>query len=165
MKRSSAFLGRRGWASSHLDIWAKCASLWLLLVLAVMQPVHLTQEVHALLPASASHHVAIHCEEAREGCAMPDDDLSKPLNGLQHERHHEAKCATDSHISLADSDFVSVAPSHWQSFLLDCVPVAGAPRLEVPAFPKKSRAPPLVEIAPQSPSQSFQSGRAPPLEA
>lgn len=166
MQRPSAFFGGRGLAASHLEAWAKGAALWLLFLISVMQPLHLAQEVHALLPASAQHHAAIHCEEAREGlCEQPSDDLSKPLDGFQHERHHMAKCAADSHISLPGVDVVKGTPSQWDSFLLDCLLVAAAPRLEVPAFPKKSRAPPLVERTPQSPSHSFPSGRAPPLEA
>lgn len=166
MKRSPSLEGARALVASHLEPLAVGAVLWLLFLMAVMQPLHLTQELHALLPASSQHHAAIHCEkDSAIGCEKPNDDLSQPLSGQQHERHHEAACATDGHLAFGHVEPISAAPQGWDVSTLDFRMPSLAPCLEVPASPKKSRAPPPREPAPHSLSFSPQSGRAPPLGA
>lgn len=168
MQRFHAPTGAWKLAFSHLDKLALVGALWLLFLAVWVQPSHLAQEVHALLPASSEHHVAIHCEGERERaprCEKPDDDVSKPLNGPQHERHHEAECAADSQFLSSSLEPVNIAPPAWDVVTLDFVSVSPAPRFSVPASPRKSRAPPPDEAAPQPPTLSSQSGRAPPLGA
>lgn len=145
-------------------LWARL-SLLVLLFWSAMAPVHLTDEVHALLPASATHHAEIHCEEQKQ-CEAPNDDLTTPLSGEQHERHHEAQCSNDGTFSYTQFDeTVHVAPTHWVVTFLECPPVPQPVSLTVPDGDLRGRAPPERECFHHQPSYPFQSGRAPPDRA
>lgn len=163
IKRFLSLRDTRAFVAAHLGNLAVGGVLWLFFVLTVLQPLHLAQEVHALLPASAEHHAALHCEEeGKPLCEAPQDDVSQPLSSRQHERHHEAKCSGDVLFSVHLEPVNIVAPS-WDTTLLHFVPVSLAPCLEVPASPKQSRAPPPSERTPLSLTLPSQSGRAPPI--
>ena len=143
-------------------LWAQWGILMLLL-LSGMAPLHLAQEIHVLLPASAQHHADIHCEQEQDlFCEKPADDVSKPLDGKQHQRHHETQCAGDTPFFFPNAESVSGAPQNWHSVELAYGPTPLAASLEPSDDLQKGRAPPPDESPPPCPDFCSALGRAPP---
>jgi hypothetical protein len=149
-------------------LWARLG-IFMLLFLSGSAPLHLAAEVHAMLPASAQHHAQIHCDPAEAGmqCNQPQDDIREPLNGADHERHHEVNCSNDGAFLWAHhQDAVSAIPAQWPTVTLEFAPFSFVWRAEFPVATQGSRGPPPTsELLPPTLSFPPFSGRAPPVQA
>ncbi|WP_106381146.1 hypothetical protein [Abditibacterium utsteinense] len=149
--------------------WARWGIV-ILLFLSGAAPLHLADEVHAALPTSASHHEQMHCEtsvgETSTPCAHPHDDVSQPLSGEHHQRHHEVKCASDgAFLWLPNPEAVSGALTQWHVFALEFVAPSAVSLPEIAATSRAIRGPPSNAAPRSNPSSSPFSGRAPPSQA
>ncbi len=139
-------------------------ALWLLFLTAWIQPLHLSQEIRALLPESAQTPFFTDCQTRCEpDCEKLDDGISAPLCSAQRECHRQACCIADGHFFVSGADALSAAPQPWDVASLDFVPVARSLYPEISGSPKASRAPPQNVRTPLSFRPSLRSGRAPPV--
>jgi hypothetical protein len=93
------------------------ARLWLAVQLCVivLAPLHLADEIHALLPASARHHTSIHQYDH-----VQRREFFRAINGKEHERHHEVKCSLDGIFAFTQSpNSEKAVPLDWYASAMD----------------------------------------------